>query len=112
MIENYLQKSKQLKAVFLLVDIRHAPSGNDKQMYDWIVYQGFHPILVATKLDKIKRSQVSKQVKLIKDTLQVEPGIQILPFSAQTMQGREEIWAVMDQLVLPEEETGQELYEA
>ena len=81
-------------------------------MYDWIVYQGFHPILVATKLDKIKRSQVSKQVKLIKDTLQVEPGIQILPFSAQTMQGREEIWAVMDQLVLPEEETGQELYEA
>ncbi len=113
MIENYLHKSKQLKAVFLLVDIRHAPSGNDKQMYDWIVYQGFHPILIATKLDKIKRSQMSKQVKLIRDTLQVEPNTQILPFSAQTMQGREEIWAVMDQFVLPEEgETERESYEA
>ena len=112
MIEKYLHRSKQLRAVFLLIDIRHAPSANDKQMYDWISYQGYAPIIIATKLDKIKRSQVSKQVKLIREGLHVKPGTQILPFSALTKQGREEIWALMDQLILPEtapaEETSEE----
>lgn len=105
MIENYLHESKQLKAVFLLIDIRHEPSANDKQMYDWISYQGYDPIIIATKLDKINRSQVQKQVKLIKNKLQVKPGTLILPFSAQTKQGREEIWEVMDSFVLSEEGT-------
>ena len=104
MIENYLHQSKQLKAVFLLIDIRHEPSANDKQMYDWISYQGYDPIIIATKLDKINRSQIQKQVKLIKDKLQVKPGTMILPFSAQTKQGRDEIWEVMDRLLLAEEE--------
>lgn len=104
MIENYLHRSKQLRAVFLLIDIRHAPSANDKQMYDWIVYQGYDPIIIATKLDKINRSQVAKQVKLIRMELGVKPGTQILPFSAQTKQGREEIWEVMDSLVVGDEE--------
>lgn len=112
MIEKYLHRSKQLRAVFLLIDIRHAPSANDKQMYDWISYQGYAPIIIATKLDKIKRSQVQKQVKLIREGLHVKPGTQILPFSALTKQGREEIWALMDQLILPEtapaEETSEE----
>ena len=99
MIENYLHQSKQLKAVFLLIDIRHEPSANDKQMYDWISYQGYDPIIIATKLDKINRSQIQKQVKLIKDKLQVKPGTMILPFSAQTKQGRDEIWEVMDRLI-------------
>ena len=103
MIENYLNKSKQLKAVFLLIDIRHEPSANDKQMYDWISYQGYDPIIIATKLDKINRSQIQKQIKLIKNKLQVKPGTQILPFSAQSKQGREEIWALMDELILPQE---------
>ena len=57
MIENYLHKSQMLKCVFLLVDIRHEPSANDKTMYDWVVYNGFRPVIIATKLDKIKRSQ-------------------------------------------------------
>ena len=69
MIENYLHTSKQLKAVFLLIDIRHDPSANDKTMYDWMVYQGFEPIIIATKLDKIKRSQVHKNVKAIRTGL-------------------------------------------
>ena len=103
MIENYLHQSKQLKAVFLLIDIRHEPSANDRQMYDWIVYQGYDPIIIATKLDKINRSQVAKQVKLIRTGLKVKPGTQILPFSAQTKQGREEIWELMDALVLGDE---------
>lgn len=100
MIENYLHKSRQLKAVFLLIDIRHEPSANDKQMYDWISYQGYDPIIVATKLDKINRSQTQKQVKLIQNKLQVKPGTLILPFSAKTKQGREEIWEIMDKLIL------------
>lgn len=108
MIENYLHASKQLRAVFLLIDIRHEPSANDKQMYDWISYQGYDPIIIATKLDKINRSQIQKQVKLIKNKLQVKPGTMILPFSAQTKQGRDEIWQVMDGFVLPKEETDEE----
>ena len=96
MIENYLHGSKQLKAVFLLVDIRHEPSANDKDMYQWIVAQGYEPVIIATKLDKIKRSQVQKQVKAIKQGLQVEKGTLVIPFSAETKQGREEIWSVIE----------------
>lgn len=99
MIEDYLHRSKQLKAVFLLIDIRHEPSGNDRIMYDWIVDQGFNPIIIATKLDKINRSQIQKQVKLIKNTLQTEPGTIVIPYSAITKQGREEIYEIIDQIL-------------
>ena len=99
MIEDYLHRSKQLKAVFLLIDIRHEPSGNDRIMYDWIVNQGYHPIIIATKLDKINRSQIQKQVKMIKTTLQVEPDTVIIPFSAETKQGREEIYDIIDAII-------------
>ena len=105
MIENYLHSSRQLKAVFLLIDIRHEPSVNDKQMYDWVVYQGYDPIIIATKLDKIKRSQVQKHVKMIKEKLQVKPGTPILPYSALSKQGREEIWNLMDELLGFERQT-------
>ena len=92
LIERYLNKSEMLKAVFLLVDIRHEPSANDKNMYEWIVYQGYDPIIIATKLDKINRSQIQKHVKMIKTGLNVKPGTVVIPFSATTKQGREEIW--------------------
>ena len=95
MIENYLHGSKQLKAVFLLVDIRHEPSANDKDMYQWIVAQGYEPVIIATKLDKIKRSQVQKQIKILKEGLKLLPGTQLIPFSAETKQGRDEIWDVI-----------------
>lgn len=96
MVENYLHKSRQLKAVFLLIDIRHEPGKNDRIMYDWIARQGFFPIIVATKLDKIKRSQVSKQVKLIKDALHAKPDTKVIPFSAETKQGKDEIYHLLD----------------
>lgn len=96
MIENYLHHSRQLRAVFLLIDIRHEPSVNDREMYDWIVHQGYEPIIIATKLDKIKRSQVQKQLKLLREGLALVPGTRIIPFSAETKQGREEIWEVID----------------
>jgi len=99
MIEDYLHKSKQLKLVFLLIDIRHAPGENDRIMYDWVVRNGYNPVIIATKLDKINRSQIQKQVKLIRTTLKVEPGTIIVPFSAQTKQGREEIYEILDGVI-------------
>ena len=99
MIEKYLHTSKVLQAVFLLIDIRHEPSANDKQMYDWIMSNGFHPIIIATKLDKIKRSQLAKQVKLIKQGLGVDSDTIVIPFSSETKQGREETYDLIDQLL-------------
>ncbi|MCI8599762.1 MAG: YihA family ribosome biogenesis GTP-binding protein [Lachnospiraceae bacterium] len=99
LVERYLHGSRQLRAVFLLIDIRHEPSGNDRQMYEWIVHNGYDPIIIATKLDKINRSQVQKHLKRIRTGLAVKSGTVILPFSASTKQGREEIWDLIDQLL-------------
>ena len=99
MIERYLNNSPQLKAVFLLIDISHAPSANDKMMYEWIVTQGYEPIIIATKLDKIKRSQTQKQLKLLREGLHLLPGTVMLPFSAETKQGREEIWEMIEEKI-------------
>ena len=107
LIEKYLHGSRQLRAVFLLIDIRHEPGANDKMMYDWICHNGFNPIIIATKLDKINRSQVQKHIKMIRQGLNVRPGTQIIPFSAQTKQGREEIWALIEELCQENEESNE-----
>ncbi len=91
MIERYLKMSDQLKAVFLLIDIRHDPSANDKQMFDWILSQGYEPVIIATKVDKLKRSQVQKQIKAVRDGLGMRQEEKLFPFSAVTRQGRDEI---------------------
>ncbi len=106
MVERYLHTSRQLKIVFLLVDIRHEASANDRQMYQWILDQGFHPVIIATKLDKLKRSQVAKQLKILKQSMELEKGTVVIPFSAVTKQGRDEIWQLMEEKVLewPSEE--------
>jgi GTP-binding protein len=96
MIENYLNTSKQLKAIFLLIDIRHEPSANDKDMYNWILYHGFSPIVIATKADKIKRSQLQKQLGIIRRGLGMKTDEIIYPFSASTKQGREEIYDCLE----------------
>ena len=96
MIESYLKKSKVLRQVFLLVDIRHEPGANDKQMYEWSVHNGYRPIIIATKADKIKRSQLQKQLKLIREGLGLEKSDVMIPFSAETKQGREEIWEYLE----------------
>lgn len=96
LIERYLHKSAQLKAVFLLIDIRHEPSANDRMMYRWVVEQGFEPVIIATKLDKIKRSQVQKHVKMIRESLALVPGTKVVPFSSSTKQGRDEIWEMIE----------------
>ena len=99
LIEDYLHQSKMIRAVFLLVDIRHAPSENDRIMYDWIVKRGYQPIIIATKSDKVKRSQIAKQKKLIRDTLQIGNDTIVIPYSSLSKQGREEIYAVIDELI-------------
>ena len=98
MIDGYLHQSKVLRLVFLLVDVRHKPNQNDIQMYEWCVNYGFNPIIVATKSDKIKRSQLQKQIKQIKDALQVVDGTPVIPFSALNKSGRDEIWEYIDMM--------------
>ncbi len=103
MIERYLHSSKQLRAVFLLIDIRHEPSANDKMMYDWVVSQGYNPIIIATKQDKLKRSQIDKHVRMLRQGLKLVPGTRIIPFSSVTKQGRDEIWELMETELLDRE---------
>ena len=105
MVERYLRRTQMLKLIFLLVDIRHEPSANDKTMYEWMTHYGFRPIIIATKLDKIKRSQIEKQVKMIRTGLQAGKDTVIIPWSSMTKQGREEIYTLMDQY-LGEKEQG------
>ena len=99
MIENYLHQSPMLRRVFLLIDIRHEPSVNDKTMYDWIVYNGYQPVIIATKLDKINRSQVQKHMKMVRQGLEIGQDVTVIPFSAETKQGRDEIWALIEEMM-------------
>ena len=99
MIERYLNTSKVIKKVFLLIDIRHEPSENDCIMYNWIVENGYEPVIIATKLDKINRSQVQKHIKMIKQKIRPVEGTTIIPFSSQSKQGREEIWQLIEDTI-------------
>ena len=109
LIEDYLHQSKMLHAVFLLIDIRHAPSNNDRIMYDWILRNGYQPIIIATKLDKIKRSQLQKQLKILRTGLGVGTEVMMIPFSAETKQGREEIWNYLETEIWKVEHPGEEM---
>lgn len=104
MVERYLKKSRQLKAVFLLIDIRHEPSANDRQMYEWILSNGYRPIIIATKMDKLNRSQLQKHVKMVKQGLEVDSNTIVIPFSAVSKQGRDEIYALIDKIISNEKE--------
>lgn len=103
-VEDYLYQSEQLRLVFLLIDIRHAPSENDRMMYEWIVSHGFHPTIIATKVDKLKRSQVAKHVRMVEEGLDTVEGTPVVPYSALTKQGRDEIWTLLEKYVLGWEE--------
>ncbi|MBO4616548.1 GTP-binding protein [Lachnospiraceae bacterium YSD2013] len=103
MIERYLEKSKQLRRVFLLIDIRHEPSGNDVMMYDWVVSKGFDPIIICTKADKISRGATQKNLKIIREKLKCRPGTVMIPFSATEKTGRDEILNLMDEILGTEE---------
>ena len=110
MIERYLQRSKQLKAVFLLIDIRHDPSANDRDMYDWIVHNGFEPIIIATKSDKISRGQIDKHLKAIRTGLKTRPGTILIPFSSTNKSGLEQVYELLDGYLTSDGEEDEELY--
>lgn len=91
-LETYLNLRLQLKIVILLVDIRHAPSEDDKLMYDWICRRNVPHLVVASKIDKIPRSQIKARFDEIKKILTIEDDGELIPFSSETKQGREELW--------------------
>jgi len=99
LINRYLNTSEQLRAIFLLIDIRHKPGNHDKMMYDWVLSSGVEPIIIATKLDKLKRSQVSKHVKMIREELGMTKEGKLFTFSALSKDGRDEIWEEMERIV-------------
>ncbi|MCQ2530967.1 MAG: ribosome biogenesis GTP-binding protein YihA/YsxC [Lachnospiraceae bacterium] len=99
LIEKYLRTSKQLKSVFLLIDIRNGAKAHDKEMYDWIIYNGYQPIIIATKADKISRNQIPRQLKIIREGLGIGTDVRMIPFSSETKQGREEVWSLIDELM-------------
>ena len=99
MVERYLKSSKQLKAIFLLIDIRHEPSGNDKLMYDYIRESGYEPLIIATKADKIKRSFLSRHISLIRNSLNISTDTVIIPFSAPSKTGRDDIYEKIDEIL-------------
>ena len=93
---NILKRSRQLRKIFLLVDIRHEPSDNDKMMYDWVVATCFEPVVIATKADKIKRSQLQKQLKIVREGLGMSKEGKLIAFSAETKQGLEDIYNLLE----------------
>ena len=108
MIENYLHTSRQLVRVFLLIDIRHEPSANDVQMYKWVVHQGFQPVIIATKADKIKNSQREKHLNMLRNGLGLPEDVRIFPYSALSKEGRQEIYDFMDELLAEVNGAGEE----
>ncbi|HNR03661.1 MAG TPA: ribosome biogenesis GTP-binding protein YihA/YsxC [Bacillota bacterium] len=94
-IENYLRYRENLKNVVLLVDIRHEPTTDDKLMYDFIKYYRKSVTVVATKLDKITRSSVNKNLNIIKQKLDINQNDILIPYSSETHVGREELWEVL-----------------
>jgi len=92
LVETYLTGRKQLKAIVLLVDIRHQPTADDQTMIRFIRESGYIPIVVANKMDKIGRSQLKKQLDLIRTTLGLDESIEIIPFSAVKKTGVEALW--------------------
>ena len=98
MVERYLRQTRSLKRIFLLTDIRHKPTADDRQMYDWICAQGFEPIIIATKADKLGKNDTVKALKLIRETFELGEGDILIPFSAETKTGRNEIYMILEEI--------------
>lgn len=99
MIEGYLAKRENLVRVIQLVDARHKPTADDKMMLDWINNYGYEPLLVATKLDKLKKSQVEKNLTEIYNELELGDDAVLIPFSAETREGRENVLELIDYIL-------------
>jgi GTP-binding protein len=99
MIETYLTTREQLRAVVSLVDLRHPPTTEDKQMYEFLKYYEIPVILVATKADKIPRGKWNKHESIIKKELDFDPSDTFILFSSETKKGKEEAWTAIEKAV-------------
>ena len=99
-INKYLETSETIEEIVMIVDIRHEPSDKDKQMFSWIVANsGFEPIIIATKLDKVKKIEIEKNIKLIRDTLGASDECEIIPFSSEKKDGVKKVLSIIDDLL-------------
>ena len=105
MMEDYLEHRENLQKVVQLVDIRHAPSAQDVQMYEYLRHYGLDGIVVATKADKVSRNEMQKCVSVIRKTLSLEKEDVVVPVSALKRTGQEELLGVLERLLTPEEES-------
>ena len=99
MIEEYLQEREELKSIVMLIDIRHEPGANDRMMYDWLKHYGYDIIIAATKSDKIKRSQIQKNLSVIRKALNLEKDDILIPFSGPEKNGVKELWDAIENVV-------------
>ena len=99
MIEGYLKNRQPLKGIILLIDIRHEPGENDKMMYEWLKHYGHKIIIVATKSDKLKRSQINKHISIISKSLGLEKDDLIIPFSSENKSGKDELWEIIENII-------------
>jgi len=97
MIERYLREREPLKLVLHLVDVRHPPTADDVRMYEWLSHYQIPMVVVATKADKISRSQWPKHMKVIRQSLGMPGHVPLVLFSSETGQGREELWSLIAQ---------------
>ena len=104
MIEEYLQNRQELRSIVMLIDIRHEPGKNDKIMYDWLKHYGYDIIIAATKSDKIKRSQLQKNLSVIRKSLDLKEGEILIPFSGPEKKGVKEIWDAIENVIGLEKE--------
>ncbi|PGS48529.1 ribosome biogenesis GTP-binding protein YihA/YsxC [Bacillus sp. AFS041924] len=98
MIETYITTREQLRAVILLVDLRHSPTEDDVMMYDFLKHYGIPVIIVATKADKIPKGKWEKHAKVVREKLQIEEGDELILFSSETGMGKEKAWSVIDRM--------------
>ena len=99
MVEEYLEKRKELKRVFLLIDFRHLPTNDDKLMYDYLKYYQIPVTIVATKVDKVSSKDKEKMIKNFKDTLDIVVGDNMVLFSCVNKIGREEVLNIIEEII-------------
>jgi GTP-binding protein len=113
-IESYLMNRETLRLVMQLVDLRHPPSKDDQAMYEWLRHNDVPVLVVATKADKIPRSQWPKHLKIVRETLGMDKGVQPLMFSSELGLGKDELWGILEQAMAygePEAEAAEDLTE-
>ena len=99
MMEDYFNERKQKKGVVLIVDARHKPTEDDVTMLDFIRYYEIPFVIVATKIDKVKKNDINKNIQRIRETLSLKADDRLVRFSSETKAGVEELWNVIEEFI-------------